>query len=347
MRKYYSKKYNTKNNEIFDVSKILKNFDISKYSKYSENIKIPQKILSEIDKKWFLAFDVLKNDFLEENLKKELYEKIKNLSKRKKYFFISKFDNFNEIRFPLIFIFIWFILTIINIFLPFENQILANIIKIFFIIWSFYFFIFWSFYLAIIFLKNLKDKIENKEKIDRMVLFTENKIFIFDKILDFKNFNLENLDNFEKNSSENKNFRKTFFETEFLINDLDLVLKNLEKNFLNLEFWERNFSIFFKNIENSNILIQKIFKNIKKIKKIKNINLEKLEKYLKEKMIFSLESIKNILEKNLNYIENLIEKNKNSINNQIILINKRLELQKNSLQKNIFNINEKINLIKF
>lgn len=347
MRKYYSKKYNTKNNEIFDVSKILKNFDISKYSKYSENIKIPQKILSEIDKKWFLAFDVLKNDFLEENLKKELYEKIKNLSKRKKYFFISKFDNFNEIHFPLIFIFIWFILTIINIFLPFESSIFANIIKIFFIIWSFYFFIFWSFYLAIIFLKNLKDKIENKEKIDRMVLFTENKIFIFDKILDFKNFNLENLDNFEKNSSENKNFRKIFFETEFLINDLDLNSKNLEKNFLNLEFWERNFSDFFKNIENSNILIQKIFKNIEKIKKIKNINLEKLEKYLKEKMIFSLESIKNILEKNLNYIENLIEKNKNSLNNQIILINKRLELQKNSLQKNIFNINEKINLIKF
>lgn len=343
MRKYYSKKYNTKNNEIFDVSKILKNFDISKYS---ENIKIPQKILSEIDKKWFLAFDILKNNFLEENLKKELYEKIKNLSERKKYFFISKFDNFNEIHFPLLFFIIWFILTIINIFLPFESQILANIIKIFFLIWSFYFFIFWIFKLIRIFSKNLKDKIENKEKIDRMVLFTENKIFIFDKILDFKNFNFKNLDIFEKNSSENKNFRKIFFETEFLINDLDLVSNNLEKNFSNLEFWERNFSDFLKNIENSNILIQKIFKNIEKIKKIKNINLEKLEKYLKEKMIFSLESIKNILEKNLNYIENLIEENKNSINNQIILINKRLELQKNSLQKNIFNINEKINLIK-
>lgn len=64
MRKYYSKKYNTKNNKIFDVSKNLKNFN---FYKNSENIKIPQKILSEINKKWFLAFDILENNFLKED----------------------------------------------------------------------------------------------------------------------------------------------------------------------------------------------------------------------------------------------------------------------------------------
>lgn len=49
---------------------------------------------------------------------------------------------------------------------------------------------------------------------------------------------------------------------------------------------------------------------MEKIRKIENINLEKLENYLKEKIIFSLNSTKNILEKNLDFINIVLKKTK-------------------------------------
>lgn len=161
-----------------------------------------------------------------------------------------------------------------------------------------------------------------------------------------------------KISYYNKNERKftNFYENTVKLENLTKILEKI-KNKLEQDIHE-NKDIFAKSTE-----IEKWFKyfseKIEEILNLKNkiidflkisfqekIDFTKYNLWLKNQTVSPIISMKNILQKNIEYCDYLLEKNKNHENEQIQISNKRLEIQKNSLQKQISILDEKINILK-
>lgn len=124
------------------------------------------------------------------------------------------------------------------------------------------------------------------------------------------------------------------FEKLFKEDELFLKFSKIEKNFLEIT----------ENIENC-ISSQKDFlKILQKIWKKDFINFEKYDLWLKNNLLLPLKNMKNILENHKNFTEKLLEENKNNNSEQILVLNKRLELQRETLAKHILLLDEKISI---
>lgn len=144
-----------------------------------------------------------------------------------------------------------------------------------------------------------------------------------------------------------------FLENAFMkIVSISLILKEEQKNLKNI-FSENDIFLDFWKIQEKSVKINEIVweifiymeviqENAKKLKREDFINFEKFHFWLKRNLILPLQNFKNVLEKHLEKIEKILSENKDNNSEQILVLNKRLELQKETLANNILLLDEKI-----
>lgn len=191
--------------------------------------------------------------------------------------------------------------------------------------------------------------INSNEKKDILKNYTED-FLIKDYYLQNEKF-LKLVNKFNFTEKRFSKFYDNIFILENETRNLIEIKNNLEKNISeNKDFFAKPLEIEngFKNISKKiNIILKKkneIFIFLKKYFKEEEV-FEKYIFWLKKQIISPLNSMKNILIKNLKYCDYLIEKNKNLENEQIKISNKRLEIQKDTLKKQIFILEEKIKIL--
>lgn len=307
--------------KFFTEKQTLKNFK-NEFLEYFEIIE------EHINKKWFFVFQI-KKEIIGSNFKKLLKPTLKDILK--------------------IFLIIFLITLTIYFYITIDEKIIILVLYLF------WFFAYYSIKLFLNFGKDVKNTLITEKndyipwffKTDLMIL--ENVTFINGKIFkqNYKNISENNkiLNEMNINSkmeffsinSENKIFfklRKNFLKLEFLYQFLDTLILHIEDEIEERKNWiykDRDLENAFLKFDEKVKQIYEIKDEILKIvweKKSHYFNISKFENWIKEKLIFSLNSLKNILKNNLESCVLQLEENKKLENPQIILANKRLEIQK-------------------
>lgn len=169
-----------------------------------------------------------------------------------------------------------------------------------------------------------------------------------DKIISvYITHNRDLLESFKK-INKKENFFENILLLDKAVEELILIKNDLEWNISQNEE-------YFYQIWEITKLFWKMTKKVEEILKIKEkantflknnfpkeIFFEKFTNYLKNQLTSPLIDIRNILERNAYYIDYLMSQNNFSDDENIILLNKRLELQKNDIKNNILIIENKI-----